>query len=71
MNESATSGGVAGWTALHFAAANDQQELAGILIRHKADVNVVANGGLTPLSLAESNGYEKMVELLKSAGAKQ
>lgn len=70
VDESATSGGAVGWTALHFAAANNQQELAGILIRHKADVNAVASGDFTPLSLAESNGYDEMVELLKSAGAK-
>jgi ankyrin repeat protein len=70
VNESATSGGAVGWTALHFAAANNQQELAGILIRNKADVNAVASGDFTPLSLAESNGYDEMVEILKSAGAK-
>jgi hypothetical protein len=35
------------------------------------DVNVRNRGGYTALMLAEFNGYPKVVQLLKAAGAKE
>jgi ankyrin repeat protein len=68
VNEAATSGDVAGWAAIHYAASNGNAELLKFLIKNGADVNAVTADGKTPLSLAGSN--TEITEILKAAGAK-
>jgi ankyrin repeat protein len=59
---------IAGFTPLMFAVRDNHEELAKLLIAKGANVNVRANNGKTPLSLAVEKGYTAMAELLKSAG---
>jgi ankyrin repeat protein len=59
-----------GSTALHWAAANANRKLAGLLIAYKA--NVIARtrlAGITPLFVAAKNGAAGVVEELLKAGA--
>ena len=56
-------------TALHWAAYHDDLETAKLLVDAKADVKAANRYGVTPLSLACTNGNEAMVELLLDAGA--
>lgn len=58
---------VFGCTALHYAAAMEDQRLAKMLIEAGADVNVSNKDGERPLDWA---GDEGVVRLLKAAGAK-
>ena len=60
---------VDGMTALHWAAHHDDLETAKLLVDAKADVKAANRYGVTPLSLACTNGNEAMVELLLDAGA--
>ena len=43
---------------------------ATVLLKNGANVNAKANDGHTTLSLAQSNGHARMVELLVANGAK-
>ena len=55
-----------GRTALMFAVINMHSTAAKALIRHRADVNAIANDGSTSLMLAASSGdTESVRELLK------
>lgn len=56
-------------TPLHHAADNGLWELAEMLIRRGADVNVQQSDGDTPLHHAAFRGDERMVGLLLSFGA--
>jgi ankyrin repeat protein len=58
-----------GMTALHWAAYQDDLDLAKLLVRAGANVKVANRYGITPLSLACTNGNAVMVEMLLSAGA--
>jgi ankyrin repeat protein len=69
VNEAATSGDVAGWAAIHYAASNGNAELLRFLIQNGANVNAVTADGKTPLSLAGSSNPE-IIEILKTAGAR-
>ena len=53
-----------GATALHWAAHWDNLQIADLLIRAGADVNVRNELGVAPLSLACINGSAEMVERL-------
>jgi uncharacterized protein len=59
-----------GATALHWAAHNDDQTTADLLIRAGADVNAENELGATPLWLAASQGSAAMVAKLLDAGAR-
>src|ERR1700704_712632 len=52
-----------GMTALHWAAWQDDQETAELLVRAGADVKAANRYGVTPLSLACTNGNGAMVAL--------
>jgi uncharacterized protein len=58
-----------GMTALHWAAYQDDVEIAELLMRADANVKAVSRYGVTPLSLACTNGSDVMVERLLKAGA--
>jgi uncharacterized protein len=58
-----------GMTAMHWAAYNDDPEVAALLVRAGASVKAANRYGVTPLSLACTNGDGGMVELLLKAGA--
>lgn len=59
-----------GTTALHWAAFNDDLDIAKLLIESGANVKAVTRiGGITPLYMAARNGSAPMIELLLKAGA--
>lgn len=59
-----------GSTALHWAAYNDNAEMAEMLVKAGANVNATTRlGNLTPLLMAATNGSTRIVELLLKAGA--
>ena len=58
-----------GTTALHWAAYQDDLELAQLLVRAGADVKFANRYGVTPLSMACTNGNAAIAELLLKAGA--
>ncbi len=61
--------GVSGTTALMFAARAGHTEVVQMLLKVGADVNAMNSNGSNALKEAETNGYAKIVELLKAAGA--
>jgi len=58
----------AGWTPLHLAAANWEENLVELLLAKGANVNAVDKHGRTPLGLASEKGYKEIVELLRKHG---
>ncbi|HEY1342444.1 MAG TPA: ankyrin repeat domain-containing protein [Bryobacteraceae bacterium] len=59
-----------GMTALHWAAYQDDVDLAKLLLAAGADVKAATRqGALTPLSMACTNGNAAMIEALLAAGA--
>jgi ankyrin repeat protein len=59
-----------GTTALHWAAYNDDLELAKLLLLAGANPNVKTRlGGITPLHMAAKNGSTAMIDVLLKAGA--
>jgi uncharacterized protein len=58
-----------GMTALHWAAYQDDVEVAQLLVRAGANVKAANRYGVTPLSLACTNGNAAMVDMLLKAGA--
>lgn len=53
-----------GKTALHLAAENGHEQVADMLLYHKAFVNAKSKHGLTPLHLAAANGNVAFIKLL-------
>jgi uncharacterized protein len=58
-----------GMTALHWAAYQDDLDLAALLVKAGANVKAANRYGVTPLSLACTNGSGALIELLIKAGA--
>jgi ankyrin repeat protein len=61
--------GAGGNTALHGTAHFNQPAYAEWLIRNGADVNVRDYQGLTPLAVAQQNGFQEVADLLRRHGA--
>lgn len=58
-----------GWTALHYAAASGDAEIAAILINKRAAINAASPSGLTPLMMAAREGHPDVAGMLLRAGA--
>jgi len=61
-----------GWTALHYAAASGDNDIARLLLDHGARVDAVsppASGAYTPLMMAAREGHEDSARFLLEHGA--
>jgi uncharacterized protein len=58
-----------GWTPLDEAANNGYYEMAKVLVVNKADVNLKAKGGRSPLYFAVMYDHADIVKLLLESGA--
>ena len=58
-----------GWTALHYAAASGDVEIATILLDRQAAIDAPSPSQLTPLMMAAREGQEGVVALLLRRGA--
>lgn len=58
-----------GWTALHYAAASGDAEIAAILINKRAAINAESPSQLTPLMMAAREGHPDVADMLLRAGA--
>jgi ankyrin repeat protein len=58
-----------GTTPLHWAARQDDEDIAQLLIDRGADVNAANRFGVTPIQLAATNGSRGMIARLLDAGA--
>lgn len=61
--------GLAGWTALHYAADGKHSELVALLLKFGADPNAQTRFKWNPLHLAAQNGDVVAVRMLMQAGA--
>ena len=58
-----------GWTALHWAAALGREDIARLLLAHRANIEVRRLDGWRPLHLAADCGHEHVVAALLELGA--
>ncbi len=58
-----------GWTALHYAAASGDVEIAAILIDRHAYIDAESPSQLTPLMIAAREGHRAVAALLLKEGA--
>ena len=58
-----------GWTALHYAAASGDADIAAILLDKHAYIDAESPSQLTPLMIAAREGQEDVVSLLLREGA--
>ena len=54
VNETAISGDIEGWTPIHYAVSNRNEDLVRFLVKNGSNVNARTKDGLTPFSIAES-----------------
>ena len=71
VNHAPGHGDMEGFTCLMLAARSGHSELAGLLIKSGANVNHKAKNGQTALAVAQEEGNDEVVKLLKAAGAKR
>ncbi len=69
-DEAPVSGDLQGYTALLFAARDNNPDAVKFLLDHGADPNAANVLGETPLSAAEKAGNSEVVALLKAGGKK-
>jgi len=70
VDETFTSGPAEGYTCLMMAARNQRPDIVKFLVENGANVKARAADGKTPVSLAQEEGDQEMVTLLKQLGAK-
>lgn len=70
IDEKNTMSGYKGYTPLFWAVTYSNTDVVKFLVEKGADVNAVAEGEKTPLSIASEAGSEDIVEILKNHGAK-
>ena len=58
-----------GWTALHFASAQDRPGIVTLLLAQGADSTLKDPAGFTPLHYAALHGNTEVVQILLNAGA--
>ena len=51
-----------------WAAADGYIQATQILLASGADINLLNQAGYTALAIAEFNGYQKIIKMLKQAG---
>ena len=59
-----------GNTALHWSVFGGNYDIAELLLRNGADVNAIANDGVSPLWRAEDFGLTRIADLVRSFGGK-
>ncbi|QOV89517.1 DUF2314 domain-containing protein [Humisphaera borealis] len=59
-----------GWTLLHHQALAGSAATVSVLLELGADVNAVTTNGTTPLQLAQSLKWDKVVVMLEARGAR-
>jgi len=69
VDETNTTGPVAGYTSLMIVARNKKPDLVKFLIKNGANVNAKAKDGATPLHMAAKEKDTAMIKLLKDLGA--
>ena len=60
-----------GTTALMLASKDAREAVAYALLSSGADVNVRSTNNVTAMTMASKNGHQRMIKLLKEAGAKE
>ncbi len=58
-----------GWTPLHYAATNGNNEIVKFLVDHAAYIDAESPNGTTPLMMAARGGHIETVKLLLDEGA--
>ena len=64
MNPKVNAKNAVGTTALHYAAAFDNAEIATILLQSKADIFIANKAGMTPVHIACKYGSRKVLKLI-------
>jgi ankyrin repeat protein len=71
VDETDSSGPMAGYTCLMMAAGNQKPELVKFLVKNGANINAKTKDGATPLNMAIRENDAVIIKLLKDFGAKE